>query len=249
VNRPVIPGIFLLFTIVGIFPAQVHLPGLGGGSGTTKPQATAPAPKTAPPGTPAEPKAQPATAAFNYYILSLSWAPSFCADAANAAANPNECAPGKHTGFVVHGLWPEADEGQNPESCGKATQVAKRIVRMMLPYMPSAELVQHEWATHGTCSGLTQSDFFTKVIKARVSVQVPVQLTGLEEPVNENPQQIEEQFASANPSFPPNSFRTSCSRGLFTGVRVCFDLDLMGRACTSNAGECTAETERILAPR
>jgi ribonuclease T2 len=188
-------------------------------------------------------------APFDYYVLSLAWAPSFCADPANAAANPKECGPGRHTGFAVHGLWPEANEGKSPEACEQTKPVPKRVLNMMLPYMPTASLVQHEWAEHGTCSGLTPADYFTLVIQARVAVQLPVQITAIDEAASESPEQIEGQFAGANPSFPAKAFRTACRGGEFSEMHVCFDRNLKGRECTASAGECSRASARIRPPQ
>src|SRR5579863_6208189 len=91
---------------------------------------------------------------FDYYVLSLSWAPAFCAPSGAASANPEECAPGRGIGFIVHGLWPEAAAGRSPESCGTAKPVPKSVVDFVLRDMLSPGLIQHEWATHGVCSGL-----------------------------------------------------------------------------------------------
>jgi ribonuclease T2 len=224
--------------------AQLHIPGLGTGGSAPKPTAT---PKSSISSTAAQ-AAAPVTGPFDYYVLSLSWAPGFCADPPNAAANPKECAPGRHTGFVLHGLWPEANAGANPESCEKTKPVSKAVLNLMAPYMPSPSLVQHEWATHGTCSGLTPADYFTEAIQARVAVQLPVQITAVDEAVNESPEQIESQFAGANPSFPAKAFRTACKGGDFVEIRVCFDKNLKGLECTASAGECTGATERIRPP-
>jgi ribonuclease T2 len=188
------------------------------------------------------------SARFDYYVLSLSWAPDFCAQPGEAAKNPAECAPGKKMGFVVHGLWPQVNAGQNPESCGKPTPVSKVVLNLILPYMPSPSLVQHEWNTHGTCSGLSQTQYFSNVLAARTSVQVPVQFTSLEEVVTESPGQIEGQFAAANPTFPATAFRTACSAGALTEVRVCFDKTIKPQECTANAGECTSATVQIRPP-
>ena len=43
---------------------------------------------------------------FDYYLLTLSWAPEFCATHSSNASS-SECDPTHHFGFVVHGLWPE----------------------------------------------------------------------------------------------------------------------------------------------
>lgn len=184
---------------------------------------------------------------FDYYILSLSWAPAFCAQPGEAAANPLECEPGK--GFVVHGLWPEADRGRSPESCGAVKTVPKSLVKDMLRYMPGAGLIQHEWATHGTCTGLSQGEYFAEVMLARAAVQIPVQISSLGQGTTENPGEIEAQFTAANPSIPNDAVRTACRAGELTEVRVCFDKDLKARACTASAGECTSLKINIRSPR
>ena len=245
ISRRIFPFAFFLLACKCWLIAQLHIPGLGGGSSTPKPAAspTTATPKASASSTPAQ------TAPFDYYVLSLAWAPGFCADPANAAANPKECAPGRHTGFVLHGLWPEANAGANPESCDKTKPVSKAVLNLMAPYMPSPSLVQHEWATHGTCSGLTPADYFTEAIQARVAVQLPVQITAVDEAVTESPEQIESQFAGANPSFPVKAFRTACKSGDFVEIRVCFDKNLKGMECTPTVGECGGATERIRPPQ
>jgi len=186
---------------------------------------------------------------FDYYVLSLSWAPEFCAQPGEAAANPRECPAGRGLGFVVHGLWPEASSGKSPESCGPSKTVSKGLINQVLPYMPSPGLIQHEWATHGTCTGFTADEYFTKILLARAAVQIPVQLSAITGTETESPNQIEEQFAAANPAFPKGAFRTSCRGNAFTETRTCFDKDLKSRACTASVGECASPTVTIRPPR
>ena len=185
---------------------------------------------------------------FDYYLLSLSWAPEFCAQPGEAPANPLECGPGVAMKFAVHGLWPEANLGKNPESCGPSTKVPKGLVNQLLPYIPSASLIQHEWATHGTCTGLTVDDFFTKVLLARSAVQVPVQISSIGAVETESPTEIEAEFAAANPAFPKGAFRTACRSNALTEVRACFDKDVKPLTCTASVGECTSPTISIRPP-
>ncbi len=190
--------------------------------------------------------AAPSAAPFDYYVLSLSWAPEFCAEPGQAAANPQECQSGKAMRFVVHGLWPEANQGKNPESCGPAKAVPKAIVNSLLPYMPSPGLIQHEWATHGTCTGLTQDDYFTGILRLRAAVQTPVQI---DEAGTESPGEIEEQFSGSNPGFPKDAFRVACRGIALTEVRVCFDKNLKARSCTASVGDCKSQAVTIRPPR
>jgi len=191
----------------------------------------------------------PVSGQFDYYLLSLSWAPEFCAQPGEAEANPRECASGRNVRFVVHGLWPEAREGKAPESCGPTKPVAKGLVNGLLPYMPSPALIQYEWTTHGTCTGLTQDEYFTKVLLARSSVQIPVQISSITGTETESPSQIEAQFEGSNPASPPGAFRTACRSDAFTEIRACFDKGLKARVCTESAGECTSPMVTIRPPR
>src|SRR5690349_12085510 len=86
-------------------------------------------------------------ATFSYYLLTLSYAPDFCAQP-TGNKDPRECGSGRHIGFVVHGLWPEGESGRGPENCSSTSPVSRDTVRFMLNYMPTESLIQHEWATH-----------------------------------------------------------------------------------------------------
>ena len=66
--------------------------------------------QTAPPAPPV------ATAQFDYYVMTLSWAPGFCDLGGQETSSP-ECAAGSGDGFVVHGLWPDNEYRPNPEAC------------------------------------------------------------------------------------------------------------------------------------
>lgn len=149
-----------------------------------------------------------------------------------------ECAPAKQIGFIVHGFWPEAVSGKNPEFCGRADRVPQSSIKVALPLMLSASLIQHEWAAHGTCSGLNPYDYFTAMLQARSSVQIPVQLNSSPDPLNLSPSEIGAQFAAANGGFPKDAFRVACLRGMLEEVRVCFDKNLKPRACTASVSEC-----------
>jgi ribonuclease T2 len=195
---------------------------------------------------PAKKKAPPRNAPgnFSYYLLTLSWAPDFCAVPGNPQ-DPAECGKGRKAGFVVHGLWPQGDQGRGPENCGAGT-VPQSIVNLMLTYIPTASLIQHEWTTHGTCSGLSVTDYFAAVRKARDSVTIPTDFQALNHSVKLSPKDIEARFAAANPSFPKTAFRTSCTNNDLQEARICFSQNLSPQACTASAGECTMKTITML---
>jgi ribonuclease T2 len=184
---------------------------------------------------------------FDYYVLSLSWASDFCASP-GGNKDPRECAPGRRLSFVVHGLWPEAETGRAAENCG-APPVSGAIVNLMLNYIPSPSLIQHEWSAHGSCSGLSVADFFALVRQARDKVKVPADLVAPNQDRSMSPRDLAAEFAAANPAFPPTAFRATCVRGELQEVRVCFTKDLAARACSGSAGQCPLPAVTVRRPQ
>lgn len=195
------------------------------------------------------PRAEGTPGDFSYYMLVLSYAPDFCAQP-QGQKDPRECGSGRHVGFVVHGLWPQGEESRGPEWCGPARPVSQAIVQATLRYIPTEGLIQHEWATHGTCSGLSAADYFTALRKARDAVRIPADLDQPSQPVRSTPEAIEAKLAAANPSYTKGAFRTSCYReGELQEIRVCLNRDLSPRACGRSAGECRTGTVTMLPVR
>ena len=178
-----------------------------------------------------------AAGAFDYYLLNLSWAPAYCAaNSGNAASS--ECDPAHHFGFVVHGLWPEDNNGGYPQNCGSASPVSQSIVQHMLTIMPSQSLIQHEWAKHGTCTGLSAQDYFNQIETAFGKVQVPPEYRKPASAITDSPSDIEQKFAAAN-NAPAGAFRVVCSR-TDLDVEACLTKDLQFRQCGASLRDCTA---------
>ena len=181
---------------------------------------------------------------FDYYLLVLSWAPEFCATHQSSKSS-SECDPSRHYGFVVHGLWPQNNNGSYPQDCGTAQPVSNEIVREMLPIMPARGLIQHEWATHGTCSGLSSQQYFGDIQQLYKSVKVPQQYQHPSAQFSAAPRDIEQKFAQANGA-PATAFRVSCSSGQFIAIEACFDKNLKYQDCGSSVKECRAPQVTVL---
>jgi ribonuclease T2 len=180
--------------------------------------------------------------AFDYYLMTLSYAPDFCAQPGRNK-DPRECGTGRGVGFVVHGLWPQGENSRGPEHCGPASPVAQDTVRAMLNYLPTESLIQHEWSTHGVCSGLNAGEYFGLVRRARDAVRLPEELKAPTRGVRLSPAEITARLAAANPSYPRGAFRVTCYRdGGLQEVRICLNKDLSPRACGNSAGGCSAST-------
>ena len=194
-------------------------------------------------------KEPPAPTEFSYYLLVLSYAPDFC-NQPQGDKDPRECGAGRHVGFVVHGLWPQGETGRGPENCGSASAVSQAVIQATLNYIPTESLIQHEWAAHGTCSGLSADDYFAALRKARDSVTLPDDLNQPSQELQLSPSQIEAKVATANPTFPAAAFRTSCYQdGELQEVRACLNKDLSPRECGQSAGECTTASVTLLPVR
>ena len=106
---------------------------------------------------------------FDFYLLALSWSPSFCEEAGERPSAQQQCAPSGRISFVVHGLWPQYEKGF-PEFCqNPPPRLDRGIVSSMLDLMPAPRLIFHEWDKHGVCSGLPARGYFETVRKARAA--------------------------------------------------------------------------------
>jgi len=165
---------------------------------------------------------------FDYYVLSLSWSPSFCESAAGARSQ--QCGARPYS-FVVHGLWPQYEHGY-PQSCQvPPPRLDHRIVDRMLDLMPARRLVYHEWDTHGTCSGLDQHAYFDLVRQARGAVKIPSQFADPQQQLTVKPVDIVDAFVKANAGLAADGITLDCSGTRLGEVRICLTRDLKFRGC------------------
>src|SRR6476659_3186155 len=69
---------------------------------------------------------------FDFYVLSLSWSPSFCEASGERGTPPQQQCGARPYSFVVHGLWPQYENGF-PEFCRRpAPRLNRNIVSSML---------------------------------------------------------------------------------------------------------------------
>jgi ribonuclease T2 len=176
---------------------------------------------------------------FDYYLLNLSWSPEFC----HSHPNAREC--DQHPAFVLHGLWPQNTTDRYPQNC--STDPGPRDPSAYRDIYPDANLLRHEWRTHGTCSGLTPDAFFTLARTAFRSVTIPPTLAQLNQQISLPPNQIINLFHQANPNIPTSSIAISCGNNYLTAVEVCLDKSAHPTAC-GPIRSCRANTVRITPP-
>jgi ribonuclease T2 len=108
---------------------------------------------------------------FDFYLMALSLHPAFCED---GNAKKRDCqlataADNARRPLVIHGLWPENRRAESyPRDCEGPRRDLSRSLRSELEqWMPGtvSGLHNHEWAKHGTCSGLSAEEYFRHSIE------------------------------------------------------------------------------------
>ncbi len=193
---------------------------------------------------------QNAPGEFDFYVLSLSWSPSFCQEArersADRPADP-QCSAARPFAFVVHGLWPQYEQGF-PSFCQRPTpRLDRATVGAMLDLMPSPHLIFHEWDRHGTCSGLSAHAFFDTVRKARSAVKIPDDYLNAMSPMTVTPGAVADAFIKANPGLSRAGLSVSCDAKRLKEVRLCLGKDLAFRDCPEVARR-SCRRDTILMP-
>jgi ribonuclease T2 len=167
---------------------------------------------------------------FDFYVLSLSWSPSFCDAAGDRANRQAECGERPYS-FVVHGFWPQYEKGF-PEYCQQpAPRLDRNIVSSMLDLMPAPRLIFHEWDRHGTCSGLPPRAYFETIRKARAVVKIPPEFLDIKSELTVTPDDVEEAFVKANPGLSPAAMAVGCDNKRLREIRICMSRDLAFREC------------------
>jgi ribonuclease T2 len=224
---------------------------------------------------------------FDFYLLTLSWSPSFCDASAergaqnnqngdarsdqsanNAAAsdrsataektsdqprrnsqrNANTQCGDRPYAFVVHGLWPQYENGF-PEFCQTPSpRLNRNIVSSMLDLMPSPQLIFHEWDRHGTCSGLSARAYFDNIRRARAAVKIPEQYLALQDPLTVSPTEVEDAFVKANPGMTRTSISVACDTKRLNEVRICMSKDFKFQDCPDVAQRSCRRDKLVMPP-
>ncbi|WP_425089896.1 ribonuclease T2 family protein [Stappia sp.] len=188
--------------------------------------------------------------AFDYYVLSLSWSPSYCASRGRNA-DPLQCRAAKPYRFIVHGLWPQYERGY-PDFCEALgpRDPAYETVRDMLDIMPSRGLVRHQWRKHGSCSGLSPDRYFDLTRKAFDKIRIPAAFRDIRSGSRMDADAVETAFRLANPGLRDNAMAVSCQHGRLSEVRICLTRDLEFRSCRSvDRRGCRQKQIHVPAPR
>lgn len=187
--------------------------------------------------------------AFDHYILALSWSPTYCSRV-EAAREPLQCGAGRRFAFIVHGLWPQHRAGW-PDYCADAGRVPDAVIASMLDIMPSPRLIRHQWAKHGTCTGLTPTAYFALTRRMRDAVTIPARYVAPTRAVEVTPRQLVTDFVTSNRGLEPSHLSVQCGnrvgRARLRELRICLSRAGAFRRCGAHERrQCRAE--RLVLP-
>lgn len=167
---------------------------------------------------------------FDYYVLSLSWSPTWCALEGDERGSP-QCDDGMGFGWILHGLWPQYERGWPAFCSTTAGNPSRRQTDAMADIMGSSGLAWYQWQKHGRCSGLSAKAYFEAARKAYGTVNRPAVFRKLSKDVRLPAAVVEEAFLQANPDLRPDMVTITCKRGRIQEVRLCLTRDLTPRLC------------------
>jgi ribonuclease T2 len=173
------------------------------------------------------------------YILALSWSREHCKGREKELGAALQCA-GRigEFGFIVHGLWPEAAGPDYPQWCRKAEPLSRKVVAENVCMTPDVQLLQHEWAKHGTCMARKPETYFGAAKLLFEAMTFPdmdrLSRQGEKEGKPLTAAVLADAFATNNEGLPAEALRVKTNRkGWLEEVRVCLNRKFKPMRCPS----------------
>ncbi|MDQ2877640.1 MAG: ribonuclease T [Pseudomonadota bacterium] len=176
------------------------------------------------------------------YTLALTWAPEFCHGHAHDASERMRCGRGNRFGFTLHGLWPDGVGKVWPQYCAATPLLPQRLIAQHLCATPSAQLLQHEWAKHGTCTGMSAGAYFDRSTGLYATLRYP-DMNALSRRRAANAGDVAAAIAGVNPGLPERAIRVTVNKnGWLDELWLCLDRRFAYTACKAGTGGVSATT-------
>lgn len=171
---------------------------------------------------------------FDYYVLALSWSPNWCRSTGDGRG-AEQCDGGSGHDFVLHGLWPQYEQGW-PANCPTVERdPSRRESQAMADIMGSGGLAWYQWQKHGRCTGLSAGRYYATSRMAFDAVTIPEVFAGLNRTITLPPKVVEDAFIEANPGFSRDGITVACQGEALQEVRICLTKDLKPRDCAPDS--------------
>lgn len=169
------------------------------------------------------------------YTLAITWSPQYCRSHGRDPEAAFECAGAAHFGFTLHGLWPDGVGAEWPQYCKATPILPPALLRQTLCSTPSEQLIQHEWAKHGTCMPGAPTQYFGKSTKLYRALRYPDTAALSRAPLTVGG--FKAAFAAANPEIPVDAVRVTLTRTQWLDeIWLCLDRQLRYTRCRPGTG-------------
>jgi len=169
------------------------------------------------------------------YTLAITWGPGYCRTAGDRPGSRFQCRDGRF-GWTLHGLWPDGTGKDWPQYCAPAALLPQAVIRANLCATPSAQLLQHEWAKHGTCmAGETPASYFRRSTALYGRLRYPDMDRLSRRPLTAGA--LARAMAAANPGLRPDMMRVTANRqGWLDEIWLCLDRAFARARCPAHQG-------------
>ena len=186
---------------------------------------------------------------FDYYVMSLSWSAAWCEMEGDDRDDP-QCDAGRGLTFVLHGLWPQYEDGW-PSFCRTGMRdPTPGETAAMADIMGGAGLAFYQWKKHGRCSGLSSADYYATARQAFEGVTIPPVFAQMSKTLTVPASVVEGAFLESNPGLRRDQVTVTCKDGYIQEVRLCLTKDLEPRRCGADViRDCTLKDAVLEAVR
>lgn len=171
------------------------------------------------------------------YTLAISWVPEYCHGNADKPSSAFECGGKARFGFSLHGLWPDGLGKEWPQYCRDTGLLPQAVIKGAMCATPSAQLLQHEWAKHGTCMGAIEpAAYFGRSTGLYARLRYP-DMAALSRRPTLDAGKLAAAFAAANPGMRADMVRvTTNAHGWLDELWLCLDTRFAYTRCAPHSG-------------
>jgi len=165
------------------------------------------------------------------YTLAMSWSPEFCRLRKDDRRHKTQCSGDDGSfGFILHGLWPDAQGTSYPQWCSATKALPPAVVKRNFCMMPSPRLMASEWAKHGTCMTGQPETYFRISRIMFGAVEFPNMDRLSRKPLTAGA--FRNAFAAVNDGLGPEMMRLKINRrGWLEEVRLCLGKSFRPQRC------------------
>ncbi len=167
---------------------------------------------------------------FDYYVMALSWSPTWCALEGDRRGSP-QCDRDADHGWILHGLWPQYEDGWPSYCPTNARNPSRSDTRNEADLFGTSGNAWHQWNKHGRCTGLTADDYYSLSREAYERITRPGIFRKLEDPIRLPAAVVEQAFLEENEQLEADQITITCKSGRIQEARICLTRDLELRTC------------------